>query len=255
MSRLTRVLASAAAVALIAAAGAAQAAPPENFDAYMTRVLSTSGAPGMSVAIVEDGKVTLAKGYGVRKLGEAAPVDAHTIFPIGSNTKAFTATALAILVDEGKLSWDDKVVSRLPGFQMYDPYVTGEMTITDLLTHRSGLGLGEGDLMFYPPTTFTRQEIVERLRYLKPATSFREKFAYDNMLYVAAGQLVADTSGESWEDFIRANIFKPLGMTDATATSGELGPNANRGWPHIRLGGCRAWPGRYEADGVRGTDR
>ena len=238
MPRLSRVLGSAAAIALIAAAGAAQAAPPKDFDAYMARVLSTFGPPGMSVAIVEDGKVTLAKGYGVRKLGDPAPVDEHTIFPIGSNTKAFTAAALSILVDEGKLSWDDKVVSDLPGFQMYDPYVTGEMTITDLLVHRSGLGLGEGDLMFYPPTSFTRQEIVERLRYLKPASSFRSKFAYDNMLFIAAGQLVAHASGGTWDDFIRQNIFKPLAMPDATATSGEIGPNANRAWPHIRTGGA-----------------
>jgi CubicO group peptidase (beta-lactamase class C family) len=228
-----------AAIALGAAvAGAAQASPPKDFDAYIAHALKVSGVPGVSVAIVEDGKVTLAKGYGVRRLGDPAPVDEHTIFPIGSNTKAFTSAALSILIDEGKLKWDDKVVSHLPGFQMYDPYVTGEMTITDLLTHRSGLGLGEGDLMFYPPTTFTRQEIVERLRYLKPASSFRERFAYDNMLYIAAGQLVAHTAGETWDDFIRQNVFKPLGMPDAVATSGEIGPKVDRAWPHIRTGGA-----------------
>jgi CubicO group peptidase (beta-lactamase class C family) len=234
MPRLSSVV---AATALLLVSGAAQAAPPKDLDAYVNRAIKTFGAPGMAVAVVEDGKTVVTRGYGVRKLGEPGLVDEHTVFPIGSNTKAFTSAALAILIDEGKLAWDDKVVSHLPGFQMYDPYVTGEMTVTDLLVHRSGLGLGEGDLMFYPPTTFTRQEIVERLRYLKPATSFRSAFAYDNMLFIAAGQLVAHTAGESWDDFMRQRVFKPLGMPDATATSGELAPGANRGWPHIRTGG------------------
>jgi CubicO group peptidase (beta-lactamase class C family) len=227
----------AAAILLSASAGAAVAAPPKDLDAYVNRAVSTFGAPGMAVAIVEDGKTTWAKGYGVRKLGEAAPVDAHTIFPIGSNTKAFTATALAILVDEGKLSWDDKVVSKLPGFQMYDPYVTGEMTVRDLLVHRSGLGLGEGDLMVFPETNFTRQEIVEHLRYLKPATSFRSGFAYDNVLYIAAGQLVEAVSGETWEAFVAHHIFVPVGMTDSKASFKDIGPGDNRGWPHARLDG------------------
>ncbi len=173
------------------------------------------GAPGLSLAIVEDGRTTLAKGYGVKRLGAPDPADAHTAFPIGSESKAFTATALAILVDRGKLSWGDKVVDRLPGFQMYDPYVTAHMTVRDLLTHRSGLGLGEGDLMIFPTTTRTRADIVHALRYLKPATGFREVFAYDNILYIVAGALVEAVSGQSWDDFVRDNIFKPVGMADA----------------------------------------
>jgi CubicO group peptidase (beta-lactamase class C family) len=242
--RFTKVAASALALALVA--GAACAAPPKDLDAYVGRAISTFDAPGMSVAIVEDGKAVLAKGYGVRKLGDPAKVDEHTIFPIGSNTKAFTATALGMLTDEGKLSWDDKVESKLPGFRMYDSYATGEMTVTDLLTHRSGLGLGEGDLMIFPQTDFTRQEVVEHLRYLKPARAFRGGYAYDNVLYIAAGQLVESVSHEKWEDFIHQRIFAPLGMTDSTATFGEITPAMNRAWPHWRTDGPMNGVGGHE---------
>ncbi len=178
----------------------AQNTLPSDLDSYIARVLKTFEVPGLAVAIVKDGKVVLAKGYGVRKLGETTPVDEKTLFGIGSNTKAFTSAALATLVDEGKISWDDPVYQRLPGFQMYDPYVSHEMTIRDLLTHRSGMGLGEGDLLFWPHTTFTRDEIIYRLRFMKPASSFRSRFAYDNLLYIAAGQIIPAVTGQSWED-------------------------------------------------------
>jgi CubicO group peptidase (beta-lactamase class C family) len=131
-------------VLLWGATSYAQSGPPADLDAYVARDMKTFDVPGIALAIVKDGQVVLAKGYGVRKLGDAAPVDENTLFGIGSNTKAFTAAALATLVDEGKISWDDKVYERLKGFQMYDPYVSHEMTIRDLLTHRSGMGLGEG---------------------------------------------------------------------------------------------------------------
>ncbi|HEV2666569.1 MAG TPA: serine hydrolase domain-containing protein, partial [Blastocatellia bacterium] len=169
-------------VLFISAQVLAQTDLPPDLDAYVARALKEFEVPGLAIAVVKDGKVALAKGYGVRKVGEPAPVDEQTLFGIASNTKAFTTAALAILVDEGKISWDDPVTKHLPGFQMYDPYVTREMTVRDLLTHRSGLGLGAGDLMFFPPTTFTREEIVARLRFIKPSTSFRSKYAYDNVL-------------------------------------------------------------------------
>ena len=153
----------------------AQNTPPVDLDAYVARAMKTFEVPGLSVAVVKDGQVLLAKGYGVRKLGDAAPVDRDTLFGIGSNTKAFTTAALATLVDAGKISWDDPVYQRLPGFQMYDPYVSHEMTIRDLLTHRSGMGLGEGDLLFWPHTTFTRDDIIYRLRFMKPVSSFRSR--------------------------------------------------------------------------------
>ena len=140
-------------MALLTFADAQSAAPPD-LDSYVASSMKTFEVPGMAVAIVKDGKILVAKGYGVRKLGDPTPVDEFTIFGIGSNTKAFTTAALATLVDEGKLSWDDPVYQRLPGFVMYDPYVSHEMTIRDLLTHRSGMGLGEGDLLFWPHSTY-----------------------------------------------------------------------------------------------------
>ncbi|HEY8949386.1 MAG TPA: serine hydrolase [Rhizomicrobium sp.] len=204
-----------AVAALMAFGGSANAAPPADLDAFVAKSMRTFGPPGMSVAIVENGKVVFTKGYGIRSIATKAPVNEHTAFPIGSESKAFTSAALAILVDEGKLKWTDRVVDKLPGFQMYDPYATQHMTIIDLLTHRSGLGLGEGDLLIVPATTRSRADIVHALRYLKPVTGFRETFAYDNILYIVAGALVESVSGETWEHFVENHIFAPAGMTDA----------------------------------------
>jgi len=190
MNRLIPVL-----VLLLALPAAALAAPPKGFDARVEALRQKVGAPAVAVAIVENGKVTLTRAYGVKQMGRPDPVDEHTIFQLGSVTKAFTAAALATLVDEGKIGWDDKVIDHLPYFRMYDPWVTREITIRDLLVHRSGLGLGEGDLMFVPATTISRKEGVERLRYLKPATSFRSAYAYDNVLYMVAGQLIEEVTG------------------------------------------------------------
>jgi CubicO group peptidase (beta-lactamase class C family) len=220
----------------LATTAAAVAAPPSDIDAYVERAIRTFEVPGMAVSVVENGKTTLAKGYGVRKVGTRDAVDAHTLFPIASNTKAFTAAALAILVDEGKLAWDDRVTDRLPGFRMYDAYVTQEMTVRDLLVHRSGLGLGAGDLMFFPPTDLTRKQIVERLRYIKPATSFRSGYAYDNVLYIAAGALVEQVSGESWEQFVQHRVLDALGMSDSVSTPSAI-KTENSIWPHARLDG------------------
>jgi len=222
---------------LVTAPGLAQTSAPHDLDAYVARVLKEFEVPGLAIAIVKDGKVVLTKGYGVRRLGEPALVDEQTLFGIASNTKAFTAAALAILVDEGKINWDDPVTKCLPGFQMYDPYVTREMTIRDLLTHRSGLGLGAGDLLFFPPTTFTRDEIVVRLRFIKPATSFRSRYAYDNVLYLVAGQVVAAVSGKSWDDFIKERIFSPLGMTTSNTSVKDLRPGGNFVSPHQKVEG------------------
>src|SRR5947199_3668460 len=215
----------------------AQNAPPADLDAYVARVLKTFEVPGLSVAIVKDGKVVMAKGYGVRKLREPALVDENTLFGIGSNTKAFTTAALATLVDEGKISWDDPVYERLPGFQMYDPYVSHEMTIRDLLTHRSGMGLGEGDLLFWPHTTFTRAEVIYRLRFMKPASSFRSRFAYDNLLYIAARQIIPAVTGKSWEDYIREKILQPLGMNTTNLSNAAFKSSDNYAFPHSKVDG------------------
>jgi CubicO group peptidase (beta-lactamase class C family) len=223
----------------------AQDAPLADLDTYVARTMQTYEVPGIAVAIVKDGKVVLQKGYGVRKLGDAAPVDANTLFGIGSNTKAFTTAALATLVDEGKISWDDPVYERLKGFEMYDPYVSKEMRIRDLLCHRSGLGLGEGDLMFWPHTTFTRDDVVYRLRYLKPVTSFRTKFAYNNLMFVTAGQVVAEVSGKSWDDYVREKIFLPLGMNSTNTSTDLYKPGADWAFPHSKVDG-KLQPIRFE---------
>src|SRR5215510_9661798 len=158
---------------MVAARSQAQTSAPPDLDAYVARALKEFEVPGLAIAIVKDGKVVIAKGYGVRRLGESAPVDEQTLFGIASNTKAFTAAALAILVDEGKIAWDDPVIRHLPAFQLYDPYVTREITVRDLLTHRSGLGLGAGDLLWMMGSTYSREQIIAGLRFIKPATSFR----------------------------------------------------------------------------------
>ncbi len=215
----------------------AQNAPPADLDNYVARAMKTFDVPGMALAIVKDGKVVVAKGYGVRKLGEATAVDENTLFGIGSNTKAFTSAALATLVDEGKIRWDDPVNDHLPGFVMNAPYVSTEMQIRDLLCHRSGLGLGEGDLMFWPHTTFTREEVVYRLRYLKPATSFRTTFAYNNLMFLTAGQVVAAVSGKSWDDYVREKIFLPLGMKTTNTSNTLFKPGDDYAFPHEKVDG------------------
>ncbi|PYL90677.1 MAG: serine hydrolase, partial [Verrucomicrobia bacterium] len=215
----------------------AVAAPPENFDQRVESLRNSLGAPGVSIAIVENGRTVLAKGYGIRKLGRPEQVDRNTIFRTGSTGKAFTVAALATLVDRGKIKWDDKVIDHMPDFRMYDPWVTREMTIRDLLVHRSGLGLGAGDLLFVPCSDLSRKETVRRLRYIKLATSFRSGFAYDNILYMAAGQLIEEVSGQTWETYITENIFKPAGMLHSTVSSKAFVDSADRANPHGRLNG------------------
>ena len=213
------------------------AAPPKNFAQRVEAARNAVGVPGMAVAIVEGDNLTFAKGFGVKAIGKSDPVDADTIFPTGSTGKAMTVAALGILVDEGTIGWDDKVIDHLPGFQMYDPWVTREMTIRDLLVHRSGLGLGAGDLMFVPRTNLTRAESVRRLRYIKPATSFRSAYAYDNVLYMVVGQLIESVTGKTWEQFMAERVLKPAGMLQATADSESHFAAVNRAQPHARMDG------------------
>lgn len=206
----------------------------DSLDTDVARVMQTFDVPGVAIAIVKDGHVTT-RGFGVRKLGEAAPVDEQTLFQIASNTKAFTAVALAMLVDQGKLAWDDAVTKHLPDFQLYDAYATHEMTIRDLLTHRSGLGVDVGDLLWWPTTTFSTDDIIARLRYIKPATSFRSKYAYDNLLYIVAGKIIAAKSGKSWGETIHASILTPIGMTATTTSLAESAANANQSGAHSKV--------------------
>jgi CubicO group peptidase (beta-lactamase class C family) len=225
------------AIALVFAAASAAAAPPAGFEQRVEQLRKQFGVPGVSIAIVENGKVTLAQGWGVRDISKNQAVDADTIFFTGSTGKAFTNAALATLVDEGKIGWDDRVIDHMPDFRMWDPWVTREMTIRDLLVHRSGLGLGQGDLLFLPNSTLSRKESVRRIRYLKPATSFRSGYAYDNILYMAAGQLIEEVSGQTWERYIHDHVFAPLGMKNSTDTDAEFQANPNHARPHSRNDG------------------
>jgi len=218
----------------------AAAAPAYNLEADVTRVMKTFDVPGIAIAVVKDGKVVVAQGFGVRKKGEPAPVDGKTLFEIASNSKAFTAAGLAMLVDQGKLDWDDAVIKHLPDFRMYDSYVTAEMTVRDLLTHRSGLGLGAGDLMWWPTTTFTSDEIIHNLRYIKPATSFRSSYAYDNLLYIVAGKIIAQKSGKPWGQTMREWILDPVGMSGTTTSLDAHTAGMNVSAPHSKINGKAA---------------
>jgi CubicO group peptidase (beta-lactamase class C family) len=219
-----------------------------DIDTYAQTVMDTWHGPGMAIAVVKDDKMVFAKGYGVRELGKPDPVDENTRFEIASNTKAFTAAALAILVDEKKLNWDDKVSKYLPDFQMYDPWVTNELTVRDLVSHRVGLDTFSGDLLWYQ-TTYSTDEILSRVRYLKPVSSFRTQFGYQNLMYIAAGRLVEKVSGKPWADFVTERILTPLGMTNTTTRVSDL--KDNFAVPHNESGGkLRALSmGQYEAAG------
>ncbi len=211
---------------------------PPGIDATVARIMKTFEVPGLALAIVKDGRVVLAKGYGVRKLGEPAPVDSRTLFGIASNTKVFTATALGLLVEEGKIAWDAPVVDYLPWFMMYDPYVTRELTIRDLLVHRSGLGLGAGDLLWWPESTYSREEVARRLRYIKPATSFRSAYAYDNVLYTVAGEVIKAVSGKTWEEFVGERILKKAGMAGSNVRHSAAAEGGNVATPHAKVEGA-----------------
>jgi CubicO group peptidase (beta-lactamase class C family) len=193
----------------------AQALSSTQIDSLVNKTLSSFNVPGIAVGIVKDGKLIHAKGYGVRSIKGAAKVDEHTLFGIASNSKAFTSAALGMLVDEHKITWDTKVNDVIPDFKMYESYVTQEMTVRDLLTHRSGLGLGAGDLMIWPDSSsVTKSQLIHNLRYLKPVSSFRAQYDYDNLMFIVAGDIITRVSGMPYEDFIESRIMKPLGMTE-----------------------------------------
>ena len=216
-------------------------------DALVAKTLTTFDVPGIAVAVVKDGKVIHSKGYGIKSILTKEKVDENTLFGIASNSKAFTTAALAILIDEKKIEWDDKVTQYIPEFKMYNEYVTKEFTIRDLLTHRSGLGLGAGDLMVWPDrNNFTAQDIVKNLHYLKPVSAFRTKYDYDNLLYIVAGEVVRKVSGLSWEDFIEQRIMKPLEMNTSAASYLRLKDTSNIIMPHVPTGGKLKAIARYK---------
>ena len=213
------------------------ALPPQlqDFTAYVEGVRRQFDVPGIAVAIVKDGQVVLEQGYGVREQGKAPAVDAHTLFAIASNTKAFTAASLQMLAEQGKLKMDDRVIDHLPWFQMSDPYVTREMRIRDLLAHRSGLGLGAGDLLYWPPTGYSTREVVQRLRNVPLATSFRSAYAYDNILFAVATLVIEEVSGQRYADFVREHIFKPVGMDESLIDMTALRPGMDVATGHAKF--------------------
>ncbi len=188
---------------------------------------------GVAVGIVKDGIIIHKKGYGVKSIDKNGKVNEHTQFAIASNTKAFTTAALSILIDEGKLTWQDKVVDHIPEFKMYNAYVTSNFNIQDLLTHRSGLGLGAGDLMIFPDgSDFTIDDILTCFQYFEPVSAFRTKFDYDNLLYMVAGEVIARVSGMSWEKFIKTRILEPLNMDNSYSSLSQITDRSNLAIPH-----------------------
>jgi CubicO group peptidase (beta-lactamase class C family) len=200
-------------------------------DAYYQKALKDWDVPGMSIAIVKNDSVIFAKGYGVLNNKTGGQVDANTIFGIASNSKAYTAAALATLVDSGKLNWDDKVKKYVPYLQLYNPYVTENLTIEDLLSHRAGYKTFSGDLLWYN-TTYSREEIIKRMRYLQPTYGFRNGYGYSNLMFIIAGQVIENISGKTWENYIKETFLQPLGMSHTFTSVNDLKGLENIASPH-----------------------
>jgi CubicO group peptidase (beta-lactamase class C family) len=209
-------------------------APLRGFSAYVGEAVQRWAIPGLAIVVVKDDAAVYAQGFGVRRLGDTARVTSKTVFAIGSCTKAFTATALAMLVDSGRASWDEPVTRYLRGFELSDPYVTRELTVRDLLTHRSGLM--RGDALWYA-TPYDRAEVLRRIRYLKPSWSFRSRYGYQNIMFLAAGEVVPAVTGMPWDDFVRRRIFDPLGMTATGTSVAALDTAGDVATPHERIEG------------------
>ncbi len=203
----------------------------QQLDSIFNKALTDWNVPGMGIAIVTGNEIILSKGYGIKDVNGKEPVDANTLFAVASNTKSFTASAIGILVDQGKLKWDDKVIDHLPWFRLYDPYVTENMTIRDLLSHRSGLATFSGDLVWHG-TNYSAEEVVKRARYLKPVYGFRTTFGYSNIMYLTAGLIIEKVSGKKWDDFIKENFLSPLGMSSTLTSITQFKPSTNLSMPH-----------------------
>lgn len=234
---------------MVCIASFSQPLKSEEIDKLVTRTLETFNVPGIAVAVVKDDQVVHMKGYGVRSIATGQKTDENTLFAIASNSKAFTAAALGILIDEGRLTWETKVIDIIPEFRLYNSYVTEDFNIKDLLTHRSGMGLGAGDLMLWPDSsTFTKEEIIHNLRYLKQVSSFRTKYDYDNLLYLVAGEVVARIAGQSWEDFVEERIMKPLGMEKSATSLRRVKDNSNIIDAHVPVDGKLQVIPKYQSD-------
>ena len=222
--------------AFVAPIASSQGLDLEAFASYAQESFAAYEVPGAAVAIVKDGRVVLTQGFGVRTLGDPTPVDAGTLFAIASNTKAFTAALLATLVDEGVLNWNDRVIDHLTEFRLYDAYATRELTVRDLLSHRSGIASYRGDLLWLR-STYTRDEILHRIRFIKPAYSFRSRYGYQNVMFIAAGELAEAVSGKSWDSLLKERVFTPLGMTSTNTTIRKRERGGNWATPHVPVNG------------------
>ena len=205
-------------------------------DAYVRRCQEAfPDQPGLSVALVKDGEAILTRGYGVRKMGEARRVDDRTLFAIASNSKNVTAAGLAMMVDEGKVKWDEPVRTYLPGFTLSDPVIGERITVRDTLSHRAGFGLGAGDLLFWPNSDRSREEVMARVPFVPIQDGFRAGYHYCNLMFVVAGEVLAATSGQRWEDFVQTRIFDRVGMDD-TVPMASLADPEKSALPHARTG-------------------
>lgn len=227
---------AALAALLLAPAGPAEAqpAPLGGLDGYVEETMEAWGVPGLALAVVKDGSVVYARGYGVRNADSGDPVDEHTIFAIGSSSKAFTTASVAMLVDDGELAWDDPVNRHLPGLRLHDAYPTHELTVRDLVTHRSGLP--RCDMLWYA-TSFDRDEVLRRVRFCEPSSSFRSHFGYQNIMFLAAGEIVSEVSGTRWDAFVERRIFGPLSMERSSTSVDSLDGTANVASPHGEIDG------------------
>jgi len=209
----------------------AQQLDAKQLDNYIKKSQKQWNIPGLAIAIVKDGEILFSKGYGIREYGKKDKVTNESLFAIASNTKAFTASALSILVDQGKIDWDDKVQKYLPDFKLYDPYVSANITIRDLLCHRSGLKTFSGDLLWYG-TSHSRSEVMKRAQHLKPAYGFRSHYGYSNIMFLTAGELIPAVIDKSWDDFLKENFFDPLKMKNTNTSIHSFEKEGNIAMPH-----------------------
>ncbi len=234
----------------------AQKIPSSTFiDSVVNASMSTMPHAGLAMAVVKDGQIIHQKGYGLASLNTNRKVDENTLFAIASNSKAFTTTSLGILVDRGLLKWNDKVVDYIPEFKMYSPYVTANFTIVDLLTHRSGLGLGAGDLMFFPDGgEYSIDDVLKSFQYQTPVSDFRTKYDYDNLLYVVAGEVIKRVSGKPWDQFVETEIMRPLEMNRTVGIFQNIKSDKNVAMPHRIKEGKMIEFGTYtKKDGTLGA--
>jgi CubicO group peptidase (beta-lactamase class C family) len=241
---------AAAALSLAALPAAAQGNGQPDLralDAYFAKAAKDWNVPGLAIAIVHKGQLVFAKGYGVRDVGTKEPVDTQTIFAIASTTKAITAAALGMLVDEGKMRWDDPVTRYVPTFAMYDPWATREVTVRDLITHRGGLPNAD---YLWTGGDNSRDEVIRRIRFIQPSYSFRGGYTYHNVMYTVAGAVIEAASGMTWDEFVRQRIFQPLGMTRSVTTLADAARKDNRAQPHGRQNDTLRVSGNSRADGI-----